>query len=254
MSLLLLFIERVVVACSPFHARKRDTGRRSVVLTSGTILRIYIYIYITHPLYLHTHYCAKSREGGRKTTDRKGVKGELRQYQACTGDVTVCTWILIGLRDYWSKWADRRFLHRWVGGVTVAVAMARGEGGGGREQEAGSSLTGCSIRFAATDKLTIDRYAHRPSIWHYRDSGCSLPLTWNRNQKRGGLDDELCERKADFFLSKKFLNIITQDLYFFVRKQLRTSLRCLVRREKMFNYNATNLLIITWNLYFLGME
>lgn len=60
----------------------------------------------------------------------------------------------------------------------VMVAVARGEGGaGGGEQEAGSSLTGCSIRFAATDKLTIDRYAHRPSIWHYRDSGCSLSLT-----------------------------------------------------------------------------
>jgi len=86
----------------------------------------------------------------------------------------LCTWILIGLGAYRSKWATG------------------GSHGGG-----GSSLTGCSIRFAATDKLTIDRYAHRPSIWHCRDSGCSLPLTWSINRNDEVLAYYLCYHKLE---------------------------------------------------------
>lgn len=90
-----------VVAFSPFHARKRDTGRRSVVLTSGTILRI------THPLYLHTHTTAPKARGpqierGQKRGgegEGKGAKGELLDNTRLVR-TSLCTWILIGLRDY----------------------------------------------------------------------------------------------------------------------------------------------------------
>lgn len=105
---------------------------------------------------LSTCYCTKAETTGRETR-----KGE-RLHGTRLIRMILCTWILIGLGAYRSKWAT-------------------GSSHGGE----GSSLTGCSIRFAATDKLTIDRYAHWPSIWHCRDSRCSLPLTYNRNRNDG---------------------------------------------------------------------
>lgn len=109
---------------------------------------------------LSTCYCTKAETTGRET--RKG-----NDYNSAR-----LIRMILCVLGYWLVWEH-------IGQSELReVAM----GLGGRE---GSSLTGCSIRFAATDKLTIDRYAHRPSIWHCRDSGCSLPLTWNRNRNDG---------------------------------------------------------------------
>ncbi|OAD59404.1 hypothetical protein WN48_09144 [Eufriesea mexicana] len=76
----------------PFTLVKRETdGDR--LFQRAELLRI------THPLYLHT----TAPKAG--TTDREARKG------ANWGDydntrlvrTSLCTWILIGLRDYWSK-------------------------------------------------------------------------------------------------------------------------------------------------------
>lgn len=112
---------------------------------------------------LSTCYCTKAETTGRET--RKG-----NDYNSAR-----LIRMILCVLGYWLVWGAYR--SKWATGGSHGVE-GRGRGG--------SSLTGCSIRFAATDKLTIDRYAHRPSIWHCRDSGVqSLPLTWNRNRNDG---------------------------------------------------------------------
>lgn len=204
-----------ICRCSRAFSRSKTRygTERSVVLTSGTIQ-----LRTTHPLYLHT--LLRQKQGG--TTDRERPemwgRGQRVNYDNTRlVRTSLCTWILIGLRDYWSKWADRRFLH----GGGDGCGGARGEGGGSRRRVRHSPGAASDSPQPINWRSTDTHIDHLFGITETVDAACHSPETEIRNV--GVRWRAVCEQKTDFFFFysfvKKFSNILqlhgfcTRDLY-----------------------------------------
>lgn len=168
---------------------------------------------------LSTHTTAPKAGGG--TTDRERPemwgRGQRVNYDNTRlVRTSLCTWILIGLRDYWSKWADRRFLH----GGGDGCGGARGEGGGSRRRVRHSPGAASDSPQPINWRSTDTHIDHLFGITETVDAACHSPETEIRNV--GVRWRAVCEQKTDFFfflflcekIFKYFtITLCTRDLY-----------------------------------------